>query len=80
MTLEQDESHYQFCLGILRLLHIDKEEFFRRLATNNRYETFLYRWIHRMFTKEKTEEETVQFIYRVRRRCYFNSILPTEDA
>ncbi len=80
MTIHQDDNHYQFCLGILRLLHIDKEEFFRGLATNNRYETFLYSWIYRMFIKEKTKEETVKLIYRVRRRCYFNSILPTEDA
>ena len=80
MTIEQDDLHYHFCLEVLRLLHIHKEEFFRGLAANQRYETRIYIWITRMFRKEKSKEETVQFIYRARRRCYFNAIYPINDA
>ncbi|OED49131.1 hypothetical protein AB832_00060 [Flavobacteriaceae bacterium (ex Bugula neritina AB1)] len=80
MTLEQDDSQYQFFITVLELLHINREDFFKGLSANSRYETFLHTWIQHMFTKQKTKEETVQFIYRVRRRCYINAIHPTDDA
>jgi len=71
MTIQNDQQHYQFCIAILKRLHLAPKPFFKAVAHQKRYESLVYIWINQLFTRNISIEKSLQLIYEARHRAFF---------
>ncbi len=67
MEIEEDGPQHQYTLNVLKALHLDSTSFFDDLKNDAPYEVQVYKWIDKLYKKEKTVDEAIQLIHRVRR-------------
>ncbi len=65
MQIENNDLHV-FMSQVLKMLHIDSDNFMYNLIHQSKYEIILYLWITNLYHKQKTSDEAVQIIYRAR--------------
>ncbi|MBQ4822108.1 hypothetical protein [Aquimarina sp. MMG016] len=68
MTIEEDERYYSYIIAVLKTLHIQSDRFFASVARREPYESTIYQWITRLYHKGKSNEETIQHLYRMGRQ------------
>ncbi len=61
----QHEKH-QYLATILHAMHFKMDVFMYNLVHRGVYEMLLYKWITKLYTKDKTVEEALQLIYKAR--------------
>jgi hypothetical protein len=67
MEIEEDQQHYQFTLDILKALHLESTSFFDDLMNDAPYEVQVYKWIDKLYKQNKSIDEAIELIHRVRR-------------
>ncbi|PKV48544.1 hypothetical protein ATE84_0544 [Aquimarina sp. MAR_2010_214] len=65
-------SKHQYMSNILKMLHLKMDIFMYNLAHHNSYETILYRWIHKLYSKGISIDDAIQLIYKARNILLLN--------
>lgn len=68
MQAYPDRQKHQYIVTIIQALHLKLDTFIYNLAHQNPYETLLYTWITKLYTKGKSSDEALQLIYKARNR------------
>ncbi len=67
-----DHQHHPDChlfmAGITQALHLRLDDFVYKVAHRAPYETLLFRWMYRLYNKEKSIDDAIALIYRARHR------------
>ncbi len=74
MNIENDERHYNFCIKIIKRLHLEPNEFFKEVANKREYECLIFKWIKQLYLDGKSIEDSVDFIYKARYLVHFYRI------
>ncbi|TPN87969.1 hypothetical protein [Aquimarina algicola] len=66
MHIGSQPSKNKFIATVLAAFHMTTDQFMYNLVRQSLYETILYLWINKLYTKGKTSDEAIQLIYKAR--------------
>ena len=70
MDIENDEKYYDFCIEIIKRLHLDRNNFFKEVANLRPYESLVFSWINLHYFEGFSIDDTIDYIYKARYMLY----------
>ena len=74
MDIENDEKYYEFCIEIIKRLHLDRNNFFKEVANLRPYESLVFSWINLNYFEGFSIDDTIDYIYKARYMLYFKGL------